>query len=1138
MLACGQCGERTASGAKFCPECGTALHREAAPKHHSRKTVTIVFSDLVGSTSLGEQLDVESLREVMDDYFRVMRTVLEGHGGVVEKFIGDAVMAVFGLPHMHEDDALQAVRAAVAMRDALAVLNEGLSHTRGVTLSMRTGVNTGVVVVGDAAGGQRLAIGDAVNVAARLEQAAPPEGVVLGPDTFRLVRSYVEADLIGPLTLKGKSEGIDAWLLAFLQQDSGDSTSTRSRSLVGRLSELTAIEVSFDAATRGGRVESVLVVGGPGLGKSRLVAAATEHLSRAPLVLRATCRPYGTTAFRPIADLLSSALETGETLNDTMIGTLAADAPAAERQAIIERVASFLGLSADSFPPEQYAWATAGLLASTASRRSLLLVIEDLHWAETALLDLLGQLKLYPHGPGTLILGTARPELLDMRPLDDPLAEWKVVTLQPLSTAESNELVDRLLDSPSLSRDALELIHGAAQGNPLFVEQALATWMEEGVLSLSAGGWTVTRRLTDVQVPASIRAIFAARVDRLTDNERLVLSAAAVAGASCDARVLRFLLGRLDPTALNLCIDQLIRRGLLQRGSADHEDDAELWFEHASLREVTTEMTLKSDRAALHERFAMWMEKNRGAARGDESIGHHLAAAYKYRSELRHKDPDTLTLALRSARHLADDCQQALRIGDRSSAEGLTGQVVALLTDCGTEVCATDLALMEKTAKLLVTMGRWNESVELLAPYAPFGHGPLLRDLGVALCQLHRSEADSAQYLEGQRLLEIAGAAPNRDTDAVASLAGTWKGVDDARAQACYRRCLELDQSDPYALGNVLEHEIAAAGDLAVIDAMREQIIQASRRCRSQADAGVNLPWAYFDAGKFALLLGHPYDAIASYAKAVQLTTADHMLATSLSSLQRLSASGVAITGSGWAQGLLTLARAVWFPSKQSLDGVADAMSLPEIDEQTEVVFLAGGTDATVVGWFEHHHSTLLRGFTDFKGVVVSGGTQTGVAGLAGSLSERFGERITAVGYLPADIPTGLSVDPRYDRLRRTAEGDFSIGDSLQAWADLVVSRANPATMKLLALNGGQIAAAEYRVALALGCTVGAVAGSGGEADRLLDDRDWIAVPRLIRLGLESDAIRRFLATGAELGSTAGILEGEVHSPGYSGQVL
>src|SRR6478736_4303604 len=269
MAICPSCGEENPDRFRLCGFCGTPLHPEEAPRE-IRKTVTIVFSDLVGSTAIGERLDSESLRAVMSRYFDVMREELERHGGTVEKFIGDAVMAVFGLPYLHEDDAERAVRAAAGMQAALAELNAELDERFGVTLQNRTGVNTGEVVSGDPAAGQRLVTGDAVNIAARLEQAAGTDEVLIGPLTRDLVEAVVDLEPVEPLSLKGKSEPMPAFRLLGVR--AAGAVRTAASPLVGRAEELATLRAELDAAAASGSARLVKIVAAAGTGKSRLVS--------------------------------------------------------------------------------------------------------------------------------------------------------------------------------------------------------------------------------------------------------------------------------------------------------------------------------------------------------------------------------------------------------------------------------------------------------------------------------------------------------------------------------------------------------------------------------------------------------------------------------------------------------------------------------------------------------------------------------------------------------------------------------------------------------------------------------------------------------------------------------------------------
>src|SRR6266540_479165 len=360
---CPNCGEENPDRFRLCGFCGAQLAPQLAPQE-MRKTVTIVFSDLKGSTNLGEALDSESLRELMTRYFEEMREILEHHGGRVEKYIGDAIMAVFGLPRIHEDDALRAVRAAAAMQESLRALNEELEQRWGVQIENRTGVNTGEVVAGDPGAGQRLVTGDAVNVAARLEQAAPPLEILVGEPTYRLVRHAVEVEPVEPLPLKGKSEPVPAYRLLAVRE--AESVARRhDRPIVGRESELAQLEAEFGLAAAASSCRLVTIVANAGVGKSRLI----DELGRA-------------------------------------VGA----------QDVTDRIASAIGLSGAQFPPDELFWGARKALEALASRAPLVIVFEDIHWAETTLVDLIEHLVTAVVDVPLMLLCAARPDLLEQRP--------------------------------------------------------------------------------------------------------------------------------------------------------------------------------------------------------------------------------------------------------------------------------------------------------------------------------------------------------------------------------------------------------------------------------------------------------------------------------------------------------------------------------------------------------------------------------------------------------------------------------------------------------------------------------------------------------------------------------------------------
>jgi class 3 adenylate cyclase len=523
MALCPNCGEENPDRFRLCGFCGTPLVPPVAPQE-VRKTVTIVFSDLKGSTAMGEKLDSEAVREVMSRYFDEMRDALERHGGTVEKYIGDAIMAVFGLPRVHEDDALRAVRAAAEMRERLGVLNEELDRRWGVTVGNRTGVNTGEVVAGDPTTGQRLVTGDTVNTAARLEQAAPPSDVLIGETTYRLVRHAVEVEEVDALELKGKAERVPAYRLVSVHE--AESVERRHDSpLVGRTHELGVLRDALASAERDGSCRLVTVVAQAGVGKSRLIEEFVQSAQPEARMFRGRCLPYGRgITFWPLVEIVRDAAglrdddppEVGQAKLLDIAGPGGEDAAA--------RVASAVGLAATDFPLDEVFWGTRKLLELQALRQPLVVVFEDIHWAESAFLDLIEHVRSTAAAP-LLLVCAARPDLLEQRP--DWAEQGPLFELQPLSEEESAQVIEHLLGDAAIPAEVRARIITAAEGNPLFVQQVLSMMIDDGLLRREDGRWVPTGDLADLAIPGSIQALLAARLDRAGLGHRPCLRGAA-----------------------------------------------------------------------------------------------------------------------------------------------------------------------------------------------------------------------------------------------------------------------------------------------------------------------------------------------------------------------------------------------------------------------------------------------------------------------------------------------------------------------------------------------------------------------------------------------------------------------------------
>ena len=595
MLICASCGRDNPPGAGFCNSCGAAL-ASLAVSREVRKTVTVLFCDLTGSTALGEQTDPEALRALLARYFERMKTIVEAHGGTVEKFIGDAVMAVFGVPAAHEDDALRACRAAVEMRDALPELGIG----------GRIGVNTGEVVTGTE---ERLATGDAVNVAARFEQAAAPAEVLIGEPTLALVREAVVAEPVEPLTLKGKSDPVPAYRLVSVLDAPERSHASR---FVGRERELRSLAGAWERVQAQPRCELVMVVGDAGVGKSRLVSEALTGIEAR--VVSGRCLPYGEgITYWPVVEVVKQ------------LAVLPSDPTAAAA------IRSLLGESEVGTSGDEIAWAFRKLLEEHAP---LVVVFDDIQWGEETFLDLVESMALLSSGAPLLLLCMARPELVERRP------SWPgTLRLEPLPAEQADALI-----GDAVSDELRERIARAAGGNPLFISEMLAMAAEDG----------------DVDVPPTLKALLAARLDQLDEAERRVLERGSVEGEIFHRGGVQALAP--EETQVTTRLAALVRRQLVRPDRAQIAGDDGYRFRHLLIRDAAYDALPKAVRADLHARFADWLDQpGRDLVERDEIVGYHLERASRYQAELGQPDAalaDRAAARLAAAGHRAVDRQE------------------------------------------------------------------------------------------------------------------------------------------------------------------------------------------------------------------------------------------------------------------------------------------------------------------------------------------------------------------------------------------------------------------------------------------------------------------------------------------------
>lgn len=647
---CPACGADQHAAAAFCSGCGRALQRgaERAPAGagDERRVVTVLFADIAGSTALGEQLDPEDVRELQGDLFALADGEVRRFGGVTEKFVGDAVLAVFGIPRAHEDDAERAVRAAIAIREGFSRIAGRVAERHGLTLGIRLGINTGEVVAGReaSAGGELMVSGDAVNVSARLQQRADPGDILVGERTHAATRRVVRYSERRLVDAKGKSAPVAAWQVEEMVAAPGSRPpGGLAAPMVGRDDEL-AVLTALAARVERERVPRLVTLFGPaGVGKSRLLAEFVQRLPHARL-LTGRCLPYGDgITYWPLAE----ALKTHAGMLDSDAGDVAvAKLRAAVENAVtgehvepvLEAAAWTIGLALPpaALSPDEVrrrlhdAWRR--LFAALGRERLTLLAVEDIHWASESLLELLEGLADTPEETALLLLCPSRLELLDTRPAwGAGRANVTALTLSPLSRIEAAQLAESLLGSAHLPEEATQAILERAGGNPFFLEEILSMLIDQRALEQRNGGWEATDSLAELPLPDSVHGVIAARIDLLEPEVREALRRCAVVGRTFWPRAV---------DADEELLAALAVRGIVfETPTSSMAGMREFTFKHALTRDVAYDALPRHERRRWHALVALWIEQ---AAPGRESetaelAAYHLEQAIAYGDD----DPET-----------------------------------------------------------------------------------------------------------------------------------------------------------------------------------------------------------------------------------------------------------------------------------------------------------------------------------------------------------------------------------------------------------------------------------------------------------------------------------------------------------------
>ena len=618
--------------------------------------MTVVAVEITTSSARAEGLDPETLRRIAGRTFAEVKAAVERHGGTIEMVSGDAITVAFGLPIVHEDDAVRGVRAAVGARDALLALAAEFAGETPLHVDCRVGVSTGEVIAGGDGLSQPRATGMPLTLSARLVHAAGPGEIVIDEATHRLARHSIGAERVD-----------DAWRLLALTDSDARFERRLMSPMIGRTRERRRLQDAFEQAASDSSCQLFTVLGVAGVGKSRLVHEFLGNLAGSARVARGRCLPYGDgITFWPVLEVIREA-----------VGDEDGDSPA---QSMARQVIT--GLAEGSGGAEDGFAAVQALFEALARSQALVLVFDDIHWGESTFLDLVEHIADWSREAPILLICLGRPELLEVRPgWGGGKLNATSVLLEPLTDTECGLLIKGLVGQVELAGEVETRIAETAEGNPLYVEEMLSMLVDDGVLVHADGRWATTRDLASVPVPATIQALLAARLDRLTAGERAVIERAAMEGKIFHEGSVSALAAESLRPSIGEHLGTLVRRDLIRPDQAEFARERAFRFRHLLIRDAAYDSIPKAIRAELHELFARWLEQRtaEGTSGYEEIIGYHLEQAYLYRREVGPVDDETQALAREAAQRLGSAGQRAFIRGDAPAAVNLISRAVPLL---------------------------------------------------------------------------------------------------------------------------------------------------------------------------------------------------------------------------------------------------------------------------------------------------------------------------------------------------------------------------------------------------------------------------------------------------------------------------